>query len=85
MMSRYELYKDSEVKWINKIPFTWNKSRLRMIGDLYGGLTGKEGGDFNDEENLSNKPFIPYTNIFNQCQILLGSFSKSNSRIQNYL
>jgi len=77
-MNKYKSYKDSEVKWINEIPFTWNKSRLRMIGDLYGGLSGKEGGDFNDEENLSNKPFIPYTNIFNRTYISKDHFQLVN-------
>ena len=41
-MKRYDSYKDSEIKWIDEIPFNWKKSRIRMVGDLYGGLTGKQ-------------------------------------------
>ena len=41
-MKRYDSYKDSGVEWMNKIPSNWEKSRIRMVGDLYGGLTGKK-------------------------------------------
>ena len=44
-MKRYDSYKDSGVKWIGEIPSNWEKSRIRMVGDLYGGLTGKNYDD----------------------------------------
>ena len=48
-MNRYDSYIDSGVEWMNEIPSNWEKSRIRMVGDLYGGLTGKKGSDFNWE------------------------------------
>ena len=77
-MKRYDSYKDSEVEWMNEIPSNWEKSRIRMVGDLYGGLTGKKGGDFNDEDNPSNKPFVPFTNIFNNTYISKDHFQLVN-------
>mgnify|MGYP000100186535 CR=1 FL=1 len=77
-MNRYDLYKDSGVEWMNKIPSNWEKSRIRMVGDLYGGLTGKKGSDFNDEDNSSNKPFVPFTNIFNNTYISKDHFQYVN-------
>ena len=61
--------KDSGVEWIGEIPSGWNIKKLKYIGNLYGGLTGKSGKDFNDEDNPHNKPFIPFTNIFNNVYI----------------
>ena len=77
-MKRYDSYKDSGVEWIGKIPTNWEKSRIRMVGDLYGGLTGKKGSDFNDEDNSSNKQFVPFTNIFNNTYISKDHFQYVN-------
>jgi type I restriction enzyme S subunit len=77
-MKTYDSYKDSGVEWMNKIPSNWEKSRIRMVGDLYGGLTGKKGNDFNDEDNPSNKPFVPFTNIFNNTYISKDHFQYVN-------
>lgn len=77
-MKRYDSYKDSGVEWMNEIPSNWEKSRIRMVGDLYGGLTGKKGSDFNDEDNPSNKPFVPFTNIFNNTYISKDHFQYVN-------
>jgi type I restriction enzyme, S subunit len=77
-MKRYNSYKDSGVEWMNKIPSNWEKSRIRMVGDLYGGLTGKKGSDFNDEDNSSNKQFVPFTNIFNNTYISKDHFQYVN-------
>ncbi|MBW8245173.1 restriction endonuclease subunit S [Muricauda oceani] len=68
-MDRYDSYKDSGVEWIDKIPSEWEISRLRFTGDLYGGLSGKSGDDFKQDNNPNNKPYIPYTNIFNNTYI----------------
>ena len=77
-MKRYDSYKDSGVEWMDEIPSNWEKSRIRMVGDLYGGLTGKKGSDFNDEDNTSNKPFVPFTNIFNNTYISKDHFQYVN-------
>lgn len=56
--------KDSGVAWIGKIPEHWDVKRLKEIGYLYSGLSGKSGGDFTDD-NINSAPFIPFTNIAN--------------------
>lgn len=64
-MNKYDSYKDSDIKWIEKIPISWYPKKLKFLGTVYGGLTGKKGDDFGDEGNPKNKSYIPYTNIFN--------------------
>ena len=48
-----------------KTPANWTKYRLKDLGKLYSGLSGKSGDDFNQEENPNNRGFIPFTNIAN--------------------
>lgn len=64
-MSREMKY--SGIAWIGEIPKRWNVLRLKNLGFLYGGLTGKSGDDFviNEDEPCSYMYFIPFTNIFN--------------------
>lgn len=57
--------KDSGVEWIGMIPEHWSINRMKDIGFLYSGLSGKAGDDFNQDENKNNHDFIPFTNIFN--------------------
>ena len=64
-MNKYDSYKDSDIQWIGKIPISWGTKKLKFLGTVYGGLTGKKGDDFGDEDNPKNKQYIPYTNIFN--------------------
>lgn len=66
--------KDSGVEWIGKIPSHWEKISLGKLGVLYGGLTGKSGDDFRSDDHPSNKPFIPFTNIFNNTYISKDHF-----------
>ena len=73
-MKAYDSYKDSEVEWIGEIPNHWNKLGLGKIGNLYGGLTGKSGEDFRSEDNKLNRPYIPFTNIFNNTYISKDHF-----------
>lgn len=85
-MRKYQSYKPSGVEWLEEIPEHWNISRLKYLGDLYGGLTGKSGVDFNNDENPKNKPYIPYTNIFNNTYISKDHFhyvSIDEGEIQN--
>lgn len=59
--------RDSGIEWIGSIPEHWEVKRLKDVGYLYGGLTGKAGDDFiaEDDETCQYMRFIPYTNIFN--------------------
>jgi type I restriction enzyme S subunit len=85
-MRKYPNYKPSGIEWLEEIPEHWNISRLKYLGDLYGGLTGKSGVDFNNDENPKNKPYIPYTNIFNNTYISKDHFnyvSIDEDEIQN--
>lgn len=43
----------------------WKRYRLKDLGFLYSGLSGKTGDDFNQDDNPNNKGFIPFTNIAN--------------------
>ena len=68
MMSRE--MKHSGIEWIGEIPKEWNICRLKDVGTLYGGLTGKAGDDFNvEEDDISYMLYIPFTNIFNNDSI----------------
>ena len=64
-MSREMKY--SGIPWIGDIPRGWVMKRLKDVGFLYGGLTGKAGDDFiaEDDESCNYMRFIPFTNIFN--------------------
>ena len=73
-MKKYQSYKSSSVEWIGEIPNSWEETRLKYVGNLYGGLTGKSGEDFKNDENPKNKPFIPYTNIYNNTYISKNHF-----------
>jgi type I restriction enzyme S subunit len=57
--------KDSGIEWIGMIPEHWCEYRMKDLGFLYSGLSGKAGDDFNQDENDNNCDFIPFTNIFN--------------------
>lgn len=46
-------------------PKKWLRYRLKDLGALYSGLSGKSGDDFNQDDNPDNKGFIPFTNIAN--------------------
>ncbi|WP_188467728.1 restriction endonuclease subunit S [Marivirga lumbricoides] len=48
-----------------KTPKNWLRYRLKDLGSLYSGLSGKSGDDFNQDDNPDNKGFIPFTNIAN--------------------
>ena len=73
-MKKYPKYKDSGLKLVNNLPEHWEKTRLKYIGFLYGGLTGKSGEDFKRENDHNNKPFINFTNICNNTYISKDNF-----------
>lgn len=89
-MERYEKYKDSGIEWIGEIPEHWESIRLKYIGYLYGGLSGKLSKDFNQDINPDNKPFIPFTNIANnkvidpsQLQYVVIKEGEKQNKIEN--
>ena len=64
-MKKYDSYKDSGIEWIGMIPSHWDITRLRFLGSLYSGLTGKSGSDFSADPMPSYKPFVNFTNVAN--------------------
>jgi type I restriction enzyme S subunit len=90
-MDKYSSYKPSGIEWLETIPENWKVSKLKYLGNLFGGLTGKSGVDFNNDENPKNKPYIPYTNIFNNTYISQDHFhyvsiddGESQNRVKKY-
>lgn len=55
--------KDSGVDWVGEIPEHWKQFRIKDIGYMYSGLSGKSGEDFRSEDQSIVKPYIPFTNI----------------------
>jgi len=37
----YKKYKASGIEWLGEIPEHWEENKLKTIGKLYSGLTGK--------------------------------------------
>lgn len=59
---------------------------MKDIGLLYSGLSGKAADDFAQDENIDNKDFIPFTNIFNNDTInpnVMGKVVVYKSEKQN--
>jgi type I restriction enzyme S subunit len=54
-----------ESEFIFSVNAKWKRYRLKDLGFLYSGLSGKAGNDFNQDDNPNNKGFIPFTNIAN--------------------
>lgn len=57
--------KDSGVEWIGMIPEHWERFRLKDLGYMYSGLTGKSGDDFRCDDETQTKPYVPFTNVLN--------------------
>ena len=62
---RKTLINDAVTKGLINDVSKWVSCRLKDIGVLYSGLSGKSGNDFNQKDNPNNKGFIPFTNIAN--------------------
>lgn len=78
--------KDSGIEWLGKIPEHWDGYRMKDLGFLYSGLSGKAGDDFNQDDNENNCDFIPFTNIFNNDTInpdIMGKVVVFESEKQN--
>jgi type I restriction enzyme S subunit len=90
-MNPYSDYKPSGVEWIGEIPSHWKRTRLRNLGEFYGGLSGKGGDDFKQDDNPNNRPYIPYTNILRNTYISKTHFDyvvleegEVQNRVQRY-
>ena len=57
--------KDSGVEWIGMIPEHWERFRLKDLGYMYSGLTGKSGDDFRCDDETKTKHYVPFTNVLN--------------------
>ena len=64
-INKYSSYKDSGVEWLGDIPEHWSAKKLKFIGDVFAGISGKKGDDFSKEYSEGIKSFIPFTNICN--------------------
>ena len=62
---RKTLINETVTKGLKNNNSNWVNYRLKDIGYLYSGLSGKSGNDFNQDHNPNNKGFIPFTNIAN--------------------
>jgi len=73
-MKKYNLYKDSGIDWLGEIPEHWKVCRMKNLGFLYSGLSGKSGNDFEKEPKKTYKPFINFTNVANNKFIQSDNF-----------
>ena len=62
---KYPAYRDSGEEWLRDIPKHWEIKKLKFLGRIYPGLSGKKGTDFSKEYVEGMKSFIPFTNICN--------------------
>lgn len=67
--------KDSGVKWIGMIPEHWERFRLKDLGYMYSGLTGKSGDDFRCDDETKTKPYVPFTNVLNNTVVDNNKFN----------
>lgn len=78
--------KDSGVEWIGMIPEHWERFRLKDLGYMYSGLTGKSGDDFRCDDETKTKPYVPFTNVLNNTvvdnddfhYVVLGEYEQQN-------
>lgn len=67
--------KDSGVEWIGMIPEHWERFRLKDLGYMYSGLTGKSGDDFRCDDETKTKPYVPFTNVLNNTVVDNNKFN----------
>lgn len=49
-MTKYDTYKDSGIEWIGEIPVNWRLTRVKFLGDAFGGVTYTPN-DITENEN----------------------------------
>lgn len=77
-------YKNTNNDFVPQIPEHWEFLKMRHIGDLYSGLAGKSGKDFQIE--TSKYRYIPFTSISNDIRVNLDKLAlvkMSEGEIQN--
>ena len=57
------------MEWIGQVPEHWDVKKLKYMGYLYSGLTGKSADDFSKEVKEGFREFVPFTTICNFSQI----------------
>lgn len=62
-------FKDSGIEWLGEIPEHWEIKKLKYIGEIFGGVTGKTIKDFSKEYKPNFKPYITFTNVCNNAII----------------
>ena len=67
--------KDSGVEWIGMIPEHWERFRLKDLGYMYSGLSGKSGDDFRCDDETKTKPYVPFTNVLNNTVVDNNNFN----------
>ena len=72
---KYPAYKESGMEWLGEIPKGWEVTKLKFLGSIYPGLSGKKGDDFSKDFNATMKPFIPFTNIYNNFTINVNKYN----------
>lgn len=80
------LINETITKGLNGDVSSWVRFRLKDLGYLYSGLSGKSGDDFNQDDNPNNKGFIPFTNIANNTYLnkkQLGTVVINDNERQN--
>lgn len=67
--------KPSGIDWLGSIPAHWQIKKLKYLGNIFAGITGKAGEDFAKEQLTDrHKPFIPFTNICNNNVININQY-----------
>ena len=83
---RKTLINNTVLNGLNNDTSHWHNIRLKDVGRLYCGLSGKSGNDFNQDDNSNNKGFIPFTNIANNTYLdknHLGNVAIEKNENQN--
>lgn len=53
------------------IPIGWNRIKLGLLGDTFGGLAGKSKEDFGH-----GKPYVPYMNVYSNAQVDIAALEQ---------
>ncbi len=82
---------ECDIDLISNMPKGWITSRMKDVGNIFSGLSGKSGSDFNQDDNPNNRGFIPFTNIAANTYILkddLGTVivkaNESQNKVKQY-
>ncbi len=68
-MKTYDKYINTSLAGINEVPHHWKSIKLKFIGNLYSGLSGKSGDDFYNPDAPLSRPYISFKNIAGNSKI----------------